>query len=312
MSKIEKGFDVQVKAPKDPDPTKQQLVFRISTGSVDRMNDTVNPKGFTNLAKAGGLPFLWAHDATLPPIGKIVKAWQSDGAVDALVEFTPPDMDHPLGRGFGANVYRMYTTGFLNSVSIGFRAMKWRRAEDRDDNGIDFLQQELLETSAVPVPANAEATVQIPKKSLDAVKSWAESRLVSASSDWVHRDSLATFAKALSECSFSEDVPEETPEEAPEEAPEETNGVPDTPETKTAVSDPPQEPAPALSREDVVSIVREVLAAQERKPAPEEPVPEEPAVGEEEEIDEDQVKSVLTDVIKSVVAETAKAYAGRL
>ena len=68
--------------------------------------------------------------------------------------------------GFAQEVALLYRSGYQRGVSVGFKPLRYE--ERRNDKtgaflGIRFLEQELLETSAVPVPANSHAL----RKALD-------------------------------------------------------------------------------------------------------------------------------------------------
>lgn len=172
---VPKGFTCAVAKAAEDLAGERRLQFTISTGEVDRDNDIVNPKGAVNLDTFPSTGVvLWAHDARLPPIAKPIKAWIDGDSIKAVAEFQPPDMDHPLGRGFGATVQRYYEEGFMKSVSIGFMPAEWRFAEDRE-LGINFDKWELLEFSPVPIPANRAAVVDLAAKGIDmrGVYDWA-------------------------------------------------------------------------------------------------------------------------------------------
>ena len=53
----------------------------------------------------------------------------------------------------------LYRQRFLRAVSVGFRAREFSFRKDRDGSvdGVEYTRQELLELSAVPVPANPHA-----------------------------------------------------------------------------------------------------------------------------------------------------------
>jgi HK97 family phage prohead protease len=53
--------------------------------------------------------------------------------------------------------YDMYRRGFLNAVSVGFLPLRWENGNDHTSFRRRFLEQELLEVSAVAVPANPNA-----------------------------------------------------------------------------------------------------------------------------------------------------------
>ena len=53
----------------------------------------------------------------------------------------------------------LYRQRFLRAVSVGFRAKAFvfRKGRDGSTDGVEYTKQELLEVSAVPVPANPMA-----------------------------------------------------------------------------------------------------------------------------------------------------------
>ncbi len=54
----------------------------------------------------------------------------------------------------------MYRSGFQWGVSVGFKPLRYEERRDEKTGaflGLRFLEQELLEVSAVPVPANRSA-----------------------------------------------------------------------------------------------------------------------------------------------------------
>jgi phage head maturation protease len=64
-------------------------------------------------------------------------------------------------------VFRLIKAGYIKAGSVGFAPLKFSFAEDSDRAfGIDFHEQELLEFSIVPIPANAHALVQLQAKGL--------------------------------------------------------------------------------------------------------------------------------------------------
>jgi HK97 family phage prohead protease len=163
-----KGFDVEVKAENE---AKRQLSFTISTASVDRMGDSIAVDGWDLTAYKKNPVVLWAHDMTGLPIGRAADISVEDGKLKSVAEFVPADISR-----FADAVYRLYQAKFLNAASVGFRPTKWAWTEDKDRKfGIDFEQQELLEYSAVPVPANADALIEARAAGVDVspVVAWA-------------------------------------------------------------------------------------------------------------------------------------------
>lgn len=138
----------------------RKLRFVISSGALDRQGDTVNPLGWKTENFEKNPVVLFAHDYRQPPVARAsdIVATKTTGRLKATAEFMSPDL-YP----FSDMLYRMYKEGFMKAVSVGFRPIKWKFAdEDDEDRGfmdINFEEQELLEFSAVPVPANPEALV---------------------------------------------------------------------------------------------------------------------------------------------------------
>lgn len=121
-----------------------------STANPDRDDEIILPSAFKNLgAYLGTNPvILWAHDYRVPPVAKAVSGKIKDNMLLLDIEFAETD--------FGKEVKYLYDNGFMNSFSVGFIPKEW----DRDPDGrLVFTDVELLETSAVPVPANAQANI---------------------------------------------------------------------------------------------------------------------------------------------------------
>ena len=128
------------------------LVFVASTGEVDRHGDTVAPEGWRLAGYRENPVVLWAHDYRLPAIGRADAVWSDGRALLARLEFAPTE--------FAGQVERLYRQGYQRGVSVGFRPLRFEERRDPVNGaflGIRFLEQELLEISAVPVPANGDA-----------------------------------------------------------------------------------------------------------------------------------------------------------
>ena len=128
------------------------LVFVASTGEVDRHGDTVAPEGWRLDAYRDNPVVLWAHDYGEPAIGRAEAVWSDGRALRARLEFAPTE--------FAGQVERLYRQGYQRGVSVGFRPLRFEERRDPVNGaflGIRFLEQELLEISAVPVPANGGA-----------------------------------------------------------------------------------------------------------------------------------------------------------
>ena len=164
--KEEKLFKQIPQAIKGIKETKEGLTidFIISTSAIDRDTDTLNADGwdFTNYRKNPVV--LWAHDKWEPPVAKSLHETIEDGLVKSTALFVPKEISE-----FSYMIGQMYKEGFLNAVSVGFKSQeaKWAADEENRPWGIDFLKQELLEYSCVPVPANPEALIDAKSIGID-------------------------------------------------------------------------------------------------------------------------------------------------
>ena len=157
--------------------------FTITNGDRDRDNDTINPAGWDLESYRKNPVVLWAHDQRSLPVAKATALKMVD------VQHTPAGHQGKLTADtqfmtdeeyqFGATVYRLIKGGYLNAVSVGFNPIEWKYREDGKDRGIDFLKQELMEYSVVPVPSNRGALAEAKSAGIDLAPlyDWAESVL---------------------------------------------------------------------------------------------------------------------------------------
>lgn len=139
------------------------LEFIGSTETKDRQGDIVRANGW-NLKNYKKNPiFMWAHDYSQPPIGKAVKVWVKDNQLMFHIEFADKDTYE-----FADTIYRLYKGGFLKATSVGFSPLNWEGKSGEDDmprwGGNIFTEQELLELSGCPVPANPDALLSAKQK----------------------------------------------------------------------------------------------------------------------------------------------------
>lgn len=156
---------------KQTDAKNRSITIDGSTEHRDRMGDVVRVygrkggKGWqTDRYMAAGGPFLWAHDATAPPVGQTQRIWRgkaaSDNGVNALkfrVGFEE-DRDFPFANLVG----KLFLSGRMKGTSVGFvigKAERYSTQEEREKaglgpNGIEVTEADLLELSGTPTPAN--------------------------------------------------------------------------------------------------------------------------------------------------------------
>ena len=136
----------------------EQMGFVLSTDAPDRYGDVIEASGWDLAAYRRNPVFLWAHDYARPVIGRAVDTWLEPHRLLARMEFAT--------TSFALEVAGLYRAGYQRGVSVGFRPLRYRERRDEKTGallGIRFLEQELLEVSAVPVPANGRAL----KRALD-------------------------------------------------------------------------------------------------------------------------------------------------
>ena len=135
------------------DDDTRRVRIRMSTASVDRDNDTIAVDGWDTRNYEKNPVVLYGHNYFGLPVGKAVQLHKDAMSLSAVDEFVPREID-----AFADTVYQMLKHGFLNTASVGFRQLEYTINEER--RGVDFIRQELLEHSIVPVPANPEAIVE--------------------------------------------------------------------------------------------------------------------------------------------------------
>ena len=151
--------------------SKQSMVLRVlradgdkvgkttviaSTDTPDRYQDVVDQDWRLDDFRANPV-ILWGHDYGQPPIGKASRVDVQNGTLVA-------DIEWDMGSDLGAQVARQFHEGFLNAVSVGFRPSRAvpRASLGEDDprfgeRGYVYYGNQLLEISAVTIPANPEA-----------------------------------------------------------------------------------------------------------------------------------------------------------
>lgn len=127
--------------------------YVLSDDSVARDGHTINTRGWVLENYLRNPVFMWAHDTSLPPIGRLLDVPVINGKLMGDVEY----MDAEVSP-FADTIFRMVKAQYLNAVSVSWDPLEWKYSQDKSRmGGIDFLRQDLLEVSQVPVPALASA-----------------------------------------------------------------------------------------------------------------------------------------------------------
>lgn len=126
--------------------TDKGMVAVASTSSQDRQGDVVHGEGWELKSFKKNPVLLWGHDHAELPIGTAKRIWVEGTGKKAKLMFEP--LFHEVTDKAKA-IKRLFQEGILKAFSVGFRPI--------DSEGNNYTKQELLEISAVNVPANAEA-----------------------------------------------------------------------------------------------------------------------------------------------------------
>lgn len=130
-----------------------EMVF--TTESRDRHGDIVRTGGAGLKHYKKNPVYLWAHSRDLPPLGTVSGLKKEPTRITGHVTFDQDDE-------FAKMIENKFMKNILRANSIGFLPVDWKAMYEDEENergflGWDITKWEMLENSAVPVPANAEA-----------------------------------------------------------------------------------------------------------------------------------------------------------
>lgn len=144
------------------DAEKRRIRFIASDESVDRYGDVIRASGWEldNFRRNPVLMFGHGRAPGLAVIGKVTSIDVVQTKLIADCEFMPGGMND-----FADDVWNAVEAGFLRASSVGFmptiepNLIRGPADESgyRPVTGFEFVGQELLELSVVPVPANPAA-----------------------------------------------------------------------------------------------------------------------------------------------------------
>lgn len=152
---------------------KSVTSFIMSTPTVDRMGDTIDPLGW-DLSNFNKNPIALFNHCYDMPIGKWanvrVENNQLIGDLELAAEGTSELVD---------TVRSLVEQRILSAVSVGFGAIDY----EFGDQGIEFKKQELMECSLVSVPANPQALAIARSFGVDVKKIFTPESISEAESD---------------------------------------------------------------------------------------------------------------------------------
>lgn len=144
--------DSKLVLAKSIDAEKKTASAYVSTFEWDRTDEKF-AKGAWNLGNFRKNPvMMWAHDYRRPPIGKAIRIEEDQNGLFSEMQFAPDD--------FSMQIFELFKGGFLSSFSVGFNPKNYIvEPIDAERKGIVYTDAELLEYSAVPIPANPGALI---------------------------------------------------------------------------------------------------------------------------------------------------------
>jgi hypothetical protein len=183
--------------------------FTISTPTVDRYADIVDPGGIDNTNFRKNAVVLWGHSDLALPIGRSLEeklvGSATEGRYDASMEFDLDNDPDGLASAIKGKVDKKHISAtsirFLpHSYELIYEEVELENGgkEERGTGGFHFKETELLEWSIVAVPANPD-TVKLAYGVLN--KGYAESDLDEKILKAVHElvPDIAEFRKELGE-----------------------------------------------------------------------------------------------------------------
>ena len=169
-SRVVKAFVADVKAVDGDAPNLFR--FTITTNDVDRDRDIIDPAGWKIDSYLRNPVVLWAHDYSAPPIAMARTVERTATGLVSEAQFVDAAV-YP----FAGTIAALVKMGALSATSVGFRPIRWSYNEER--KGVDFQEQELLEYSICPVPANPNALIEARAAGIDVepLREWAAKTL---------------------------------------------------------------------------------------------------------------------------------------
>jgi len=135
---------------------ERTLTAIASTDNPDRDHDVLKADGWDLKNFKNNPVLLWGHQSSELPIGTVTDIKQEGNKLVFKARFPKAGVSQKADE-----VYGLYKDGILRAFSVRFTSTDYKQNKE---GGLTFEKAELLEISAVTVPANAEALVQSVKQ----------------------------------------------------------------------------------------------------------------------------------------------------
>jgi hypothetical protein len=135
--------------------TARRARFVASDESVDRYGDVIRASGWQLDSYRKNPVLLFGHQNDTLPVGTVEPIAVEGTKLIAFANFLPEGT-----TAFADSVWKLVESDVLRAVSVGFLPLAAPNPiydADKHLTGFEFIAQELLELSVVPVPANPNA-----------------------------------------------------------------------------------------------------------------------------------------------------------
>jgi HK97 family phage prohead protease len=127
----------------------------MSTDTIDRYGERV-AQDWDLKAFFKNPVVLWAHSSRELPIGRGENVRVEDGALQGTIRFASATAN-PVAE----QCFQLFREEVLNAVSVGFIPHSYKFEKENDKEVLVLSQNELIELSCTPVPANPEALAKM-------------------------------------------------------------------------------------------------------------------------------------------------------
>jgi HK97 family phage prohead protease len=244
LIKGEKAFTSMPVEIKGIDKENYMLTMVASTQDVDRHGDTVIQSGWDIKPYSKNPVILDSHrygSATEVIARAISTRIEGKGKRAKLIqEWKFAVNENPKAK----IIFDLYAGGFLHASSVGFIPRKFAEKADGSRDWFVIEEAELLEVSAVSVPANAYATAKAKGIQVDDEEGNPVIDIEEETEETTPTEEAPEEPQAPEEEETEED--DETPEDDTKEPTEEEKETPEEPEQDTVEEETPEpEPTPA-------------------------------------------------------------------
>lgn len=104
--------------------------------------------------------FLWSHQQSMPPVGKIIKVWKEGNLLKGKAQLTSEE-EYP----FGYTIFKLIKGHYINNISISFlpdyKTIEYKENKKTGERTQIINNSTLLECSAVNIGCNTGTSIQV-------------------------------------------------------------------------------------------------------------------------------------------------------